>query len=48
MPTKYLFECRFCSKRFKKGLRKNQIEVTCPKCREIDVDIIGVCKEVKK
>jgi phage FluMu protein Com len=37
-----VFKCNFCGKVFTRATAK--FEVTCPKCKEIDVELIGTKK----
>ena len=41
-PEKAVLKCNFCEKVFKKVITKNTYEVQCPRCREFDVEVIGV------
>jgi phage FluMu protein Com len=36
-----ILKCNFCGKLFKKIIKKYCYEISCPKCREIDIIYIG-------
>jgi len=40
-----ILQCNFCGKVFTRSIRKNTYEIACPKCKEIDVELIGIRKE---
>jgi phage FluMu protein Com len=38
---KTVLKCNFCGKTFTRHIGKNTTEIQCPKCHEIDVEVIG-------
>lgn len=44
MSKRAVLKCNFCGKVFKKKITERTYEVVCPKCKEMDVEVIGVEK----
>jgi phage FluMu protein Com len=45
MKGRAVLKCNFCDKVFKKMIDPMTYEIKCPKCREIDVEVIGIEKD---
>lgn len=41
------FKCNFCGHTFKRKTIPKSMEVKCPKCKEIDVDVLGMTRKGK-